>query len=82
MNVTSSTRADITRIFGPIDDHKVLQIMDLDPALEELEIALAYLENMTDVMAEERQPLAGKAAEIYEIVIRDEFFEEEEPGPR
>jgi hypothetical protein len=77
------THADIRRMFGTVDDHKALEILDLDPSAEELEITMAYLADMTDVMGEERQPLSGKAAEIYEIVIRDEFFpEDEEPGPR
>ena len=80
MAITSPTHADILRMFGTINDHKVLEILALHPSLKDLEVALAYLENMTDVMGVERQPLAGNAARIYEIVIRDEYFEEEETG--
>jgi hypothetical protein len=67
-------------MFGTIDDHRALEIIDLDPSPEELEVAMAYLADMTDVMGEERQPLSGNAAEIYEIVTRDETYQEEEPG--
>jgi hypothetical protein len=78
----SPTHADVRRMFGTIDDHKALEILDLNPCHEELEITMAYLADMTDIMGEERQPLSGKAAKIYEIVIRDEFFEEEESARR
>jgi len=82
MVTNSPTIADILRIFGTIDDHKALELMGLNPSFEDLGIAKAYLADMTDVMGEERRPLAGNAAKIYEIVIRDEFFDEEESGAR
>ena len=82
MTIESPTRKDIQRILGKIDDHRVTEIIDLDPSLEELEVAMAYLADMTDVMGEERQPLSGIAAEIYEIVIRGEPSGEEEFGQR
>jgi len=78
MPIKTLTVADIRRMFPTVDDHKALEIMRLEPSLEELEVSLAYLADMTDVMGEERRPLAGKSAMIYEIVVRDEFSEEEE----
>jgi len=82
MTDKSPDKTDIRRMFGAIDDHKALEIMNLEPSFEELETTLAYLADMTDVMGEERKPLSGTASKIYEIVIRDEFFEEEESRPR
>ena len=73
-----SVYSEILHLFGPIDDHKAVEIMDLQPSPAELEIAAAYFAGMTDVMGEERQPLAGNAAKIYEIVSRDEPLPEEE----
>lgn len=73
------THADIRRMFGPVDDHRVLEIMGLKPSLKEMEVTMAYLADMTDIMGEERQPLTGCAAEIYDIVTRDETFEPEDP---
>jgi len=72
------THAEILRMFGPIDDHRAVEIMGLNPSREELEVAMAYLADMTDIMGEERQPLSGRPAAIYEIVTRDETFEIEE----
>jgi len=70
-------RHDIHRMFGTLDDHRALEILDLQPSSSDLEVALAYLAEMSDVMGEERLPLSGTAADIYEIVTRDEPFEED-----
>jgi hypothetical protein len=64
-----------------LDDHKTRQIDRLNPTLNELEIAAAYLAGMDDIMGKERLPLIGKAAEIYEIVTRDELPVEDEYRP-
>jgi hypothetical protein len=70
-------RNDIRRMFGAIDDHRVLEILEMQPSHADLEVAHAYLEDMSDVMGEERNPLSGKAAGIYEIVTRDEPLEDD-----
>lgn len=74
------TRPDILRMFGPIDDHRALEVLGLNPSWEEMEVTMAYLADMTDIMGKERQPLSGNSAKIYEIVTRDEFLEAEETG--
>jgi len=81
MATATSTHSDIQHLFGPIEDHLAREILDLDPTLAELEVAAAYFAGMTDVMGEERTPLSGNAALIYEIVRREEELAEEE-GPR
>jgi len=73
-------RHDILRMFGTLDDHRALEILDLQPSSNDLEVALAYLSDMSDVMGEERLPLSGTAAGVYEIVTRDEPFEEDQGG--
>ena len=76
MHMNALTRKDITRMFGTIDDHRAVEILDLNPSPADLEVTLAYLADMSDIMCEERQPLTGVASDIYEIVTRDEPFEE------
>ena len=66
------SREDLSRLLGSIDDHKAVEIIALRPSLEELEEVAAYLANEDDVMGEERHPLAGTVARIYEIVTHDE----------
>jgi len=73
-----STYSDIVHLFGPIEDHLAREILDLQPTPADLEVVAAYQAGMTDVLGEERVPLAGTAARIYDIVSRDELPEEEE----
>lgn len=73
-----ASREDITRLLGPMDDHKAVEIIALEPSEEELEEVASYLAGMTDVMGKERHKLTGKTATIYEIVRRDELSKEDE----
>jgi hypothetical protein len=77
-----STHSDIVHLFGPIEDHLAREILDLEPTAAELEVVAAYHAGMTDVLGEERVPLAGNAARIYEIVSRDEVLPGEDEAPR
>lgn len=69
---------EILRLFGTLDGHKLTEIEALDPSLDELEIAAAYIAGMDDVMGKERLPLSGKPARLYEIATRDELPGEDE----
>jgi len=77
MTTPTSFHSEIIHLFGPVDDHRIVEIMELQPSEADLEIAAAYVAGMTDIMGDERRPLSGIAAEIYEIVSRDEEFPEE-----
>jgi hypothetical protein len=76
-----SIHSEILRLFGALDDHKVREIDQIDPSLNELEITAAYLAGMDDIMGKERLPLVGKTARIYEIVTQDEYTREDEYRP-
>lgn len=77
-----SSYSDIVHLFGPIEDHLAREILDLQPTPAELEVVAAYQAGLTDVMGEERVPLAGRSARIYEIVSRDEVLPGEDEAPR
>ncbi len=74
----SSIHSDILRLFGELDDHKVEEIIELNPSLDELEVTAAYVAGMNDVMGKEHHPLTGKAGQVYEVATRDEPLVEEE----
>ena len=78
MEKQSTNHSDILRLFGELDDHKVEEIIELGPSLDELEVAFAYVAGMNDVMGKERRSLAGRSAQVYEIVTRDDLSVEEE----
>lgn len=77
MSSKSPIYSEILHLFGQLEDHKVLEIIDLQPTREELEVSALYYAGMSDVMGEERQPLTGKTARIFEIVSQDELLPEE-----
>ena len=77
MTTSTSFHSEINHLFGPVDDHRIVEIMGLQPSKADLEIAAAYLAGMTDIMGDERCPLSGTAAKVYEIVSRDAEFPEE-----
>ncbi len=72
------THSEVVRLFGTIDDHKAAEIIALNPTPVELDVVESYLAGMTDVMGKERIPLTGKTARIFEIIMRDEPFEDED----
>ena len=78
MATQSSIHAEVLRLFGTLDDHKIAQIDQLNPSLDELEITSVYLAGMDDIMGKERQPLIGKPAKIYDIESLEEFPLEDE----
>jgi hypothetical protein len=79
MTNESSIQAEIFRRFGSVEDHKVLEIIDLEPTPADLDIAAGYIAGMSDVLGEERRSLTGKAAIIFDLLQQDEVLEEEEP---
>lgn len=72
------TREDVLHFCGDLDDETVVAILALEPSYEDLEEVAAWLAGESDVMGEERLPLAGTASRIYELLAPDE---EEEPRP-
>jgi hypothetical protein len=77
MSSKSPIYSEILHLFGQLEDHKVLEIIDLQPTRKDLEVSALYYAGMSDVMGEERQPLTGKPARIYEIVSQDDLIPEE-----
>jgi hypothetical protein len=68
---------ELKAILGDVDDAKVIEILKLQPSIAELEQAAVWAVGDGDVLARGGHPLAGKVAEIVEILAVDE----EEPPP-
>jgi len=64
-------REDIIRLLGLVSDHTVVEILALDPAFGDLETVAVFIAQEDDVLGEARIPLSGKAARIYDILMRD-----------
>ena len=73
----SNTSLDaIVRMCGELPDWKIAAIERSGASLRDLEVALAWASDESDVMGEARLPLTGKALAVYEILMADEDEEE------
>ncbi len=68
------THHEIIQLFGDLTDHRVVEILETGANMEQLEEAAARLRGQDDVLGEARIPLDGPAAQVYDILIRDEEF--------
>ncbi len=71
MSTQQITRDDIIHLFGEVNDHRVVEILETDANLEDLEEAATWLADESDVMGEARIPLTGRAGQVHEILARD-----------
>ncbi len=74
------TRDGVAALFGELTDQQMFDILDSGASQEDLEMAAAYIAQEDDATGA-RAPLVGAAAEVYEIVARDEEHPEEEHAP-
>jgi hypothetical protein len=70
------SRAEIARVCGDILDWKIKAIIESGATLSELETASAWAAGADEVLGEEREPLTGATAAVYDILIADEEFDE------
>ena len=73
------TSAEEVRHFtGPIEDHAIVEILDVMPTAEDLEVAVAYAQGEGDIADREGHELSGKPALIYEILVADNLYQVDE----
>lgn len=73
------TREDFKRILGELNEPTLLEILEVDPTLEELEEAAICLAGDQDVLAKSGHHVSPKAGRVVEIIASTE---EEPPRPR
>jgi hypothetical protein len=73
----SLTPQDVRDIVGDLDDAKVAAILATGANAEQLEEAMAWASDESDVMGELERPLAGVVARLYEILMTGEEFPED-----
>ena len=81
MKTRTITPEDVIQVIGRIEDERIVAIVATGGTLEDLEEAAMYAEQEDDVMGELRKPLTGVAADIYDILTRDQYLEEDEHTP-
>ncbi len=77
----SLSHDEIARILGSLhdvgDDAKVAAIQATGTTSEQLEEAVAWASGESDIMGEERRPLSGVVARLYDILTADRLDEDE-----
>lgn len=69
------TSAEEVRHFaGPVTDHTVVEILDMNPTMDQLEIAALHVRGQSGRLDEATEELAGPAALLYDILMRDEAY--------
>jgi hypothetical protein len=69
------TTADEVRHFaGPIADHSVVEILELRPTVEQLEIAALHARGQSVRPEKAAEELSGLAGLLYEVLMQDEIY--------
>lgn len=71
------THEMVVGLIGEIGNARIAAILALSPTPEDLEEAVAWAAGESDVMGEERLPLTGMAAQVYDILTVDEAYNDE-----
>lgn len=80
--VPVTSAEEVRHIAGPLNDEAVAAILRVGPSLEELELAARYALGEGDVVDRAGHPLAGRVAQLYEILSAEEADEEPRAAPR
>ena len=78
-NQQPATRADFHRILGSLEDPKIIDILKLNPTVEDLEQAAVCAAGDHDVLAKDGHQASNVAVRVAEIITADE--EDDEPPP-
>ena len=70
--ITSS--AEVRHLVGPVTDATVLAILKCDPSVEDLEVAATYVRGEGNKVDRAGHPMAGKVAQLYDILSSDELY--------
>ena len=72
------TSEDIRRLLGALDDHVVAEIENSGATMAELEEVAVHLAQETDVAADMRRSLTGRARKIYALLQRQDALWDED----
>ncbi|MDP1587041.1 MAG: hypothetical protein Q8M07_04830 [Prosthecobacter sp.] len=65
---------EIRELAGPVADHTIVAILETGASIADLEVALIYTRGEGDYVDRRGHPLSGKAAQVSDILAKDELF--------
>ena len=81
VNRQPATRADFHRVLGSLEDPKIIDILKLNPTVEDLEQAAMCAAGDHDVLAKDGRQVSNVAVRVAEIIAADEENDEPPPAP-
>jgi hypothetical protein len=72
------TASDVRHLAGPVADATVSAVLKSEPSMEDLEVAASYLRGQGSEVDRLGHPMSGKVAQIYDILMSDALYAEEE----
>jgi len=66
------THEDIQHLCGELPDWKVAKILASEATYEDLETTMTWAGGQDDIIGPAEHPLAGRAADLYEIIMANE----------
>ena len=74
---------DIKRLFGDLEDHTVIEILESGASRSQLESVALWLDGEDDVAGQSRAQSGGVAGTVYDLIARELPADEgDEPAPR
>jgi hypothetical protein len=70
--VTSAS--EIRHLAGPVTDHTTAAILNMEPSIEDLEVAAAYARGEGDTVDRLGHAMTGKVSQLYAILTADELY--------
>ena len=72
------TADDVRHLAGPVADHMVAAVLKTGPSMEDLEVAAGYLRGEGSNVDRLGHPMAGKVAQLYDILSTDALYADDE----
>lgn len=69
---------EVRHLAGPITDHTVSEILDMQPTVEDLEIAALHARGQMGRVHASAEELSGVPALLYDVLMRDELYQAED----
>jgi hypothetical protein len=69
---------EVRHLAGPVADATVAAVLKTEPSVENLEVAASYLRGDGSAVDRLGHPMAGKVAQLYDILSGDALYADEE----
>ncbi|MGD9867013.1 MAG: hypothetical protein AB7U38_03330 [Hyphomicrobiales bacterium] len=66
------SREELTRLCGDVPEWMIIALLETGATARDVEAALLWSQGVSDIAGDERVPLTGAAAAVYDILTTDQ----------